>query len=128
LHQLHDSELTTAPLIPKKRERSPIFDSQNEVGFAIISNGRASVHRGVACTGGSLMKTQIRMLYDTDKILQSLQADGWVIDRETADAATITHASVKTEREARNRLHTLGLLTSGALRVKFPMRRAAATA
>ena len=55
-----------------------------------------------------------------DDFRDSLQQDGWVIlpgkgDREIE----VSHPQVTSECAARIRLHRLGLLTSGALRIEF---------
>jgi hypothetical protein len=48
-----------------------------------------------------------------------LLADGWTLDAELTDTVLAEHPSVDDEAAARSRLHRLGLLTSGRLRINF---------
>lgn len=72
------------------------------------------------------MKVQFRFLYDAESMMDRLRDDGWELQRGLLDVISARHPQVTSEREARNRLYSLGLLTSGALRVEFPMRAPAA--
>jgi hypothetical protein len=53
------------------------------------------------------------------KLKQILQADGWTLDAGRDNTVLAKHPSVADEAAARSRLHRLGLLTSGQLRIDF---------
>jgi hypothetical protein len=58
-----------------------------------------------------------------------LEADGWTLEAGWDDTLLAEHPAVADEAAARSRLHHLGLLTSGRLRIEFlravrPPRRA----
>ena len=89
-------------------------------------NRRANAFTGretVAVAGSEANSMQINMKFlraSDDDFRDSLQEDGWVIlpgkgDREIE----VSHPQVTSEGDARIRLHRLGLLTSGALRIEF---------
>lgn len=52
--------------------------------------------------------------------LTSLRDDGWVIFAENGEKEIdVIHPQVTNEDAARVRLHSLGMLTSGAVRIEF---------
>jgi hypothetical protein len=55
--------------------------------------------------------------------LQALRGDGWRLRDEPGGAVLGTHPAVANEAAARERLHGLGLLTSGALLIRFGRSR-----
>ena len=58
--------------------------------------------------------------HSEDDFRDSLRQDGWVISAGEGDKETeITHPQVTSEGAARIRLHRLGMLTSGAIRIEF---------
>lgn len=69
------------------------------------------------------MIVNIEILYDRETVRDRLLNDGWQLRDESFGSLSASHPHVTSEREARRRLHGLGLLTSGALRVEFPMRK-----
>ena len=66
------------------------------------------------------MMLHLEMLQSGDDLWQRLRRDGWQIESMTARMALATHPQVATESDARQRLCTLGLLTSRRLRIEFP--------
>jgi hypothetical protein len=69
------------------------------------------------------MKVIINILGDHDNVRRLLRNDGWQLQEKIAGSISALHPEVESEQEARFRLHSLGLLTSGSLRVEFPIRR-----
>jgi hypothetical protein len=67
------------------------------------------------------MNLRIHFLRGSDDFQAALRKDGWVFfgvhKQQEIDAS---HPLVKDEDAARNRLHSLGLLTSRSLRIEFP--------
>ena len=58
--------------------------------------------------------------HSDDEFRDSLRQDGWEILAGEGDKETeITHPQVTSEGAARIRLHRLGMLTSGAIRIEF---------
>jgi hypothetical protein len=74
------------------------------------------------------MHVQLRFLRERATIQEVLQIDGWDLAWETDDSLTARHPLVHDETAARNRLHYLGLLTTGSAHIEFhkqsyPQRR-----
>jgi hypothetical protein len=64
-----------------------------------------------------------------DDFRDSLLEDGWVILADKGnEELDVAHPEVTNERAARARLHRLGLLTSGAIRIEFRPSRPGAIA
>jgi hypothetical protein len=64
------------------------------------------------------MRVRIELLRWAEPILVALRKDGWAV-KSGQDGVSTRHPQVPNERAARRRLHGLGLLTSGLLRIKF---------
>jgi len=71
------------------------------------------------------MKIHINLLRSADVFQETLRQDGWVVSAvERTDELEATHPQVGNEDTARSRLHRLGLLTSGSIRIEFlPQKR-----
>ena len=66
------------------------------------------------------MYLRLNLLRWPDYLRETLSQDGWVISAsERNDALDASHREVISERIARLRLQSLGLLTSSALRIEF---------
>jgi hypothetical protein len=65
------------------------------------------------------MHVRIELLRWAEPILAALRADGWAVESGQGGALSACHPQAPDERAARRRLHGLGLLTSGALRIQF---------
>jgi hypothetical protein len=65
------------------------------------------------------MHIRIQLLRDPDNLRHALRRDGWKLKAEPQDTVVVTHPFVPDEVAARDRLHHLGLLTSGCLRIDF---------
>ena len=66
------------------------------------------------------MRINMKFLWHSeDDFRDSLRQDGWVIAEKGDAVIDVAHPQVKTEDAARIRLHRLGLLTSGAIRIEF---------
>ena len=63
------------------------------------------------------MHVRIELLRRSEPILAALRKDGWAV-AFGPDGVSARHPRAPDERAAR-RLHGLGLLTSGSLRIKF---------
>ena len=58
--------------------------------------------------------------HSDDEFRDSLRQDGWeILAGEGDKEIEVTHPLVTSEGAARIRLHRLGLLTSGAIRIEF---------
>lgn len=66
------------------------------------------------------MNVRIQPLRQPDGLRQALCDDGWSLETERDGVVYAEHPQVGAEVAARNRLHHLGLLTSGSLRIEFP--------
>ena len=64
------------------------------------------------------MHVRIELLRRSELILAALRKDGWEV-AFGPDGVSARHPQAPDERAARRRLHGLGLLTSGSLRIKF---------
>ena len=69
------------------------------------------------------MFIRFRFLREPAGPLQALRGDGWDLEGEADWAVRGTHPAVANEAAARERLHGLGLLTSGALLIRFDRSR-----
>ena len=67
------------------------------------------------------MRITIRVLDNPDTVRGRLQRDGWEVDRAADGSLSVSHPFAESERNARLRLFQLGLLTSGSLRIEFPV-------
>ena len=64
------------------------------------------------------MHVRIELLRQSESILAALQKDGWRV-AFGQDGVRARHPQAADVNAARRRLHGLGLLTSGSLRIKF---------
>ena len=69
------------------------------------------------------MLIHFHFLRDAATPLQALRGDGWRLRDEPGGVVRGTHPEAPDEAAARERLHRLGLLTSGALRIRFDYSR-----
>jgi hypothetical protein len=65
------------------------------------------------------MRVRIELLRRSEPVLAALRGDGWAVAFGEDGAVSARHPRVPDESAARRRLHRLGLLTSGALRIEF---------
>ena len=65
------------------------------------------------------MRVRIELLRRSEPVLAALRGDGWAVESGQGGALSACHPQAPDERAARRRLHGLGLLTSGALRIEF---------
>jgi hypothetical protein len=65
------------------------------------------------------MHIRIQTFRQTESLLASLRDDGWAVQSGTDGAVCARHPLASDEGAARKRLHGLGLLTSGSLRIEF---------
>ena len=65
------------------------------------------------------MRLRIQLLHQGEAVKHRLQRDGWKLKAESSDTLSACHAAVDSEPAARQRLHSLGLLTSATLRIEF---------
>jgi hypothetical protein len=66
------------------------------------------------------MQINMKFLWHAeDDFRDSLRQDGWVIAEKGDAEIDVAHPQVQTEDVARIRLHRLGLLISGAVRIEF---------
>ena len=71
------------------------------------------------------MFIRFRFLREPAGPLQALRGDGWDLEGEADWAVRGTHPAAPDEAAARERLARLGLLTSGALLIRFDHSRRA---
>jgi hypothetical protein len=71
------------------------------------------------------MVIRFHFLRDAATPLQALRGDGWRLQDEPGGVVRGTHPEAPDEAAARERLARLGLLTSGALRIRFDYSRRA---
>ena len=64
------------------------------------------------------MHVRIELLRRSELILAALRKDGWAV-AFGPDGVSARHPQAPDEGAARRRLHGLGLLTSGSLRITF---------
>ena len=64
------------------------------------------------------MHVRIELLRQSEPILAALRKDGWEV-AFGQDGVSLHHPQALNESAARRRLHGLGLLTSGSLRITF---------
>ena len=64
------------------------------------------------------MHVKIELLRQSEPILATLRKDGWEV-AFGQDGVSAHHPRAPNESAARHRLHGLGLLTSGSLRIEF---------
>ena len=64
------------------------------------------------------MHIRIELLRQSEPILAALRKDGWEV-AFGQDGVSARHPQAPNESAARRRLHGLGLLTSGSLRITF---------
>jgi hypothetical protein len=67
----------------------------------------------------------MRFLRHAGKLQAALQNDGWELEREHDESLYARHPDVPDEEAARDRLCSLGLLTSGSLSIEFRLKREA---
>jgi hypothetical protein len=65
------------------------------------------------------MHVRIHSLRWSEPILVALRRDGWAVESGQGGTLSARHPQALDERAARHRLHGLGLLTSGSLRIEF---------
>ena len=66
------------------------------------------------------MRINMKFLWHSeDDFRNSLRQDGWVIVEKGDAEIDVAHPQVTSEDAARIRLHRLGLLISGAVRIEF---------
>jgi hypothetical protein len=66
------------------------------------------------------MKVRFNLLHWSERFQAALRRDGWVIlEPERKDEVQATHPQVGNEQMARTRLHRLGLLNAGSVRIEF---------
>jgi hypothetical protein len=65
------------------------------------------------------MHVRIQLLRRSDSFVVALREDGWAVDIGQDGAVSARHPLAADEGAARVRLHGLGLLTSGSLRIEF---------
>ena len=64
------------------------------------------------------MHVRIELLRQSESILAALRKDGWEV-ASGQDGVSVRHPQATDVSAARRRLHGLGLLTSGSLRIEF---------
>jgi hypothetical protein len=69
------------------------------------------------------MRVHLRFLRKGEIAQEALRNDGWQLEREQDDSFTARHPLVRDESAARNRLHDLGLLTTGSVAIEFNLPR-----
>src|SRR5262245_45448937 len=67
----------------------------------------------------SSMRVLLRPLRACPDLPRALRTDGWRLEGGPDEAILTEHPRVADEEAARSRLHRLGLLTSGAVRIEF---------
>ena len=65
------------------------------------------------------MHVRIQPLRGSEAFVVALREDGWAVECGHDGAVCARHPQVPDEGAARSRLHGLGLLTSGSLRIEF---------
>jgi hypothetical protein len=71
------------------------------------------------------MRVRIELVRGAAGLGELLRADGWRLEGAVAGPIYASHPEADDEPSARHRLHGLGLLISGRLRIEFePFRRA----
>ena len=70
------------------------------------------------------MKVQIHMLRRVPSFPDRMRKDGWSLEFENDDSLIAVHPKVTDSDEARVRLDRLGILTSRAVRIAFPLAAA----
>jgi hypothetical protein len=65
------------------------------------------------------MHLRIQLLRGPETFLVAFREDGWAVEIGQDNAVCACHPLVPDEGAARSRLHGLGLLTSGGLRIEF---------
>lgn len=67
------------------------------------------------------MKMRIQLLHGGKLVQERLRSDGWNLRPESTGTLCASHSAIHSEPAARQRLYELGLLTSAALRIEFPI-------
>ena len=69
------------------------------------------------------MNIHMKLLRDFDPdVSDSLRRDGWdVVPGHTKGEFQVSHPQITTEARARRRLYCLGFLTTGGIRIEFPL-------
>ena len=65
------------------------------------------------------MHVRIQSLGGSEAFVAALRKDGWAVEPGQGGTLCARHPEVPNQRAARSRLHGLGLLTSGSLRIEF---------
>ena len=65
------------------------------------------------------MHVRIQPLRGSEAFVVAMRKDGWAVESGQDGAVSARHPQAPNERAARRRLHGLGLLTSGSLRIEF---------
>ena len=65
------------------------------------------------------MRVRIQSLQGSEAFAVALRKDGWAVESGQGGTLSARHPQVPDESAARRRLHGLGLLTSGSLRIEF---------
>ena len=69
------------------------------------------------------MNIHFDLLQSSRDLRETLARDGWQLLAEGNDELDASHPEVRDETAARNRLHHLGLLTAGSVRIEFRRKR-----
>jgi hypothetical protein len=69
------------------------------------------------------MQLHVQFLRRSTALASLLLRDGWRLEPQSDRSFRAQHPRVGDERAARSRLHLLGLLTSGSLRIDFGVSR-----
>ena len=70
-------------------------------------------------TGDPPLMVHFELLQQPLEVREILRSHGWRLDASHADSVSASHPEVHDEAVARNRLHTMGLLTSRWVRITF---------
>jgi hypothetical protein len=65
------------------------------------------------------MHVRIQSLRRSEKFLVAMRKDGWALQSGQDGVVCARHPLASDEAAVRSRLHDLGLLTSGSLRIEF---------
>jgi hypothetical protein len=65
------------------------------------------------------MHVRIQSLQGSEAFAVALRKDGWAVEPGQGDTLRARHPEAPDESAARSRLHRLGMLTAGWLRIEF---------
>lgn len=63
----------------------------------------------------------VQPLREAEQLRQVFAEDGWRVNQAQCDVLRVEHPNVTDQRGARERLQTLGLLTSSSCHIDFPL-------